>query len=65
MSRARESWDPSVRAELEEEGRVMINALREFLGLAPLYGADPRGPGAAQQPTTFSAPWLQQGTSRE
>jgi hypothetical protein len=41
----------------------MINALREFLGLAPLYGADPRS--GSSTPQTFPAPWVQQGAQRE
>jgi hypothetical protein len=45
MSR-RPRWDPVVQRELEDEGREMINALREFLGLDPLYGARGVSPSA-------------------
>lgn len=46
----------------EQECRDMVKALREWLGLEPLYGADPR---AQRAPITFPAPWVSRGSEHE
>lgn len=42
----------------------MVNALREWLGLAPLYGGDAAA-HEPQQPRTYPSPWLAKGSQHE